>query len=234
MTATAPTPAATHEFVPAAGPTTRHVHACPLCEAMCGLVIETQGPEVTSIRGDADDPFSRGHVCPKAVALKDLHEDPDRLRQPMKRIHDRWEPVGWKEALDFAADGLKTVTVSHNLRVAYKVLDGVQGAALDGDTFKVSRAIRFTENLRTALYKFEMAPSNVKTAAEAVSKLQAVSASLGYPTLETSAALSRSGSAAFVLTMGTLDLCPSRWTVEPLSVRGCLRGNRGRWCMLRP
>ena len=115
MTATAPTPAATHEFVPAAGPTTRHVHACPLCEAMCGLVIETQGTEVTSIRGDADDPFSRGHVCPKAVALKDLHEDPDRLRQPMKRIHDRWEPVSWKEALDFAADGLKTVQRMHGV-----------------------------------------------------------------------------------------------------------------------
>ncbi|MBI3789602.1 MAG: molybdopterin-dependent oxidoreductase [Gemmatimonadetes bacterium] len=99
--------------MPAAGPVEKHVHACPLCEAMCGLVIETQGQAVTSIRGDDDDPFSRGHVCPKAVALKDLHEDPDRLRRPMKRVHGKWEPVSWSEALDFAAQGLLTVQRMH-------------------------------------------------------------------------------------------------------------------------
>jgi anaerobic selenocysteine-containing dehydrogenase len=112
MTATAPTPAAAHEFH-AASPTTKNVHACPLCEAMCGLVIETDRQTVVSIRGDDDDPFSRGHICPKAVALKDLHEDPDRLRRPMKKVHGKWEPVSWKEALDFAAEGLKSVQKLH-------------------------------------------------------------------------------------------------------------------------
>ena len=47
---------------------------------MCGIVVESEQDRVLSIRGDDDDPFSRGHVCPKAVALKDLHEDGDRLR----------------------------------------------------------------------------------------------------------------------------------------------------------
>ena len=88
---------------------TRHLHACPLCEATCGLVIETDGPNVTSVRGDPDDPFSRGHICPKAVALTDLQSDPDRIRTPMKRQGDRWVEIGWTEALDFAADGLRRV-----------------------------------------------------------------------------------------------------------------------------
>lgn len=82
----------------------RHYRICPLCEACCGLEIRTratpQGRAVVSIRGDADDPFSRGFLCPKGVALKDLHEDPDRLRQPMRRRADRsgFDPISWDEA----------------------------------------------------------------------------------------------------------------------------------------
>ena len=56
--------------------TRTHLRACHLCEAICGLVIETRGTEIVSIKGDPQDPLSRGHICPKAIALKDLHEDP--------------------------------------------------------------------------------------------------------------------------------------------------------------
>jgi anaerobic selenocysteine-containing dehydrogenase len=80
-----------------------HFRTCNLCEAMCGLRIEVEAGRVTSIRGDEEDPFSRGHICPKAVALKDLHEDPERLRQPMRRTSQGWEPVSWEEALDETA-----------------------------------------------------------------------------------------------------------------------------------
>ena len=66
--------------------TQTHHRVCHLCEAMCGLVIKTEADKVIDIRGDKDDPLSRGHVCPKAVALQDIHEDPDRLRKPLKRI----------------------------------------------------------------------------------------------------------------------------------------------------
>ena len=88
-----------------------HHRVCHLCEAMCGLVIQTEGDKVTDIRGDKDDPLSRGHVCPKAVALQDIHEDPDRLRKPMKRIRSapgeyQHVEVEWSEALDLAADAL--------------------------------------------------------------------------------------------------------------------------------
>jgi len=82
---------------------------CSLCEAMCGLLVETDGPRVTSIRGDVNDPFSRGHLCPKAVALQDLHDDPDRLRRPLLKVRGRFEPVTWPVALEAAADGLRAV-----------------------------------------------------------------------------------------------------------------------------
>ncbi len=70
---------------------------CNLCEAICGLLVEVEdgpdGPHVTAVRGDPDDPLSRGHICPKGVALPDLHEDPDRLRRPVRRIGDRWQEI---------------------------------------------------------------------------------------------------------------------------------------------
>ena len=62
-----------------------HHRTCHLCEAMCGLVIETREGRIEKIRGDEADPLSRGHICPKAVALQDLHEDPDWLRRPLRR-----------------------------------------------------------------------------------------------------------------------------------------------------
>lgn len=88
-----------------------HYRACHLCEAICGLVIETQGEQVVSIKGDPNDPLSRGHICPKAVALQDIHTDPDRLRKPVKRVRRQsgefqHEEIEWDEALDLAASAL--------------------------------------------------------------------------------------------------------------------------------
>ena len=95
-----------------------HHRVCHLCEAMCGLVIQTEGDTVVDIRGDRDDPLSRGHVCPKAVALKDIHEDPDRLRKPVKRIRTaagayQHVEIDWPEALDLAAGAL-AATIEHH------------------------------------------------------------------------------------------------------------------------
>ena len=60
----------------------RHLRTCPLCEAMCGLEIQVDDGKVTSIRGNRDDVWSRGHICPKGVSLAALHDDPDRIRRP--------------------------------------------------------------------------------------------------------------------------------------------------------
>ena len=72
-----------------------HFHACPLCEATCGLEIRTRGREVVSVRGDADDVFSRGFICPKGYAVKELDADPDRLRTPLIKRDGRFEPASW-------------------------------------------------------------------------------------------------------------------------------------------
>ena len=90
-----------------------HHRACNLCEAICGLEIRVRGTEILSIRGDHADPLSRGHICPKAVALKDIHQDPDRLRQPMRRTATGWEEISWDAALDFAAERLVAISQAH-------------------------------------------------------------------------------------------------------------------------
>ncbi|MDC0689291.1 molybdopterin oxidoreductase family protein [Mitsuaria sp. RG] len=107
---------------------TLHHRACHLCEAICGLNIEVtheaDGPaRISSIKGDPQDPFSRGHVCPKAVALQDIQEDPDRLRQPHRRIGDQWLPISWDEAFALAAERLWAIQQAHG-RNAVAVYQG--------------------------------------------------------------------------------------------------------------
>ena len=82
---------------------------CPLCEATCGLEIVTRGREILSIKGDAQDVFSRGYICPKAYSLKELHEDPDVLREPMVRRGEQWIKVSWDEAFAEVERGLTPV-----------------------------------------------------------------------------------------------------------------------------
>jgi anaerobic selenocysteine-containing dehydrogenase len=97
---------------------TLHHRACHLCEAICGLTIETTteeglGTRITSIKGDALDSFSRGHICPKAVALQDIQNDPDRLRQPMLRVGSEWQPIEWQAAFDLVAERLFDIQQRH-------------------------------------------------------------------------------------------------------------------------
>lgn len=116
-----------------------HFRTCNLCEAMCGIAIETDGERILSIRGDADDPFSRGHVCPKAVALQDIHQDPDRLRRPLRRRGRDWEEISWDEALAETAERLTAIQKAHG-RESVAVYQGNPtvhnyGSALFGQIF---------------------------------------------------------------------------------------------------
>jgi len=86
-----------------------HFRTCTLCEAMCGVEIKHDGEKVLSIKGDKNDPFSQGYICPKATALQDLYEDPDRLRGPVERTADGWKSISWIEALDKVAAGIQSV-----------------------------------------------------------------------------------------------------------------------------
>jgi anaerobic selenocysteine-containing dehydrogenase len=91
-----------------------HHRSCTLCEASCGVAIEVDGDRVTSVRGDHDDPFSRGYICPKAAALADLHHDPDRLRTPVVRDgHGGFREIAWEDAFDLVARRLREVRAAH-------------------------------------------------------------------------------------------------------------------------
>ncbi len=91
----------------------KHFRACNLCEAICGLEITVANGAITDLRGDPLDPLSHGHICPKGNALIDLHADPDRLKTPLQRTGDRWEPIGWDDAFDLVTERLKAIVAEH-------------------------------------------------------------------------------------------------------------------------
>ena len=86
---------------------------CPLCEATCGLELTISDGAVSGVRGDPDDVFSKGFICPKGAAFDRLDNDPDRLRRPMIRDGERWREVGWDEAFAEVASGLGGVVAAH-------------------------------------------------------------------------------------------------------------------------
>jgi anaerobic selenocysteine-containing dehydrogenase len=96
-----------------AGKASVHYRNCNLSEAMCGIEINVLPGERLDIRGDQNDPFSQGYICPKAVALQDIHFDKDRLRHPVRRTADGWERIGWDEAFVEVAQNLKRINATH-------------------------------------------------------------------------------------------------------------------------
>lgn len=76
----------------------KHHRTCHICEANCGIIVTAEGRDILSIKGDPDNALSRGHICPKATAIADLQNDPDRLRRPMKRTGDDWQEISWDQA----------------------------------------------------------------------------------------------------------------------------------------
>ena len=95
----------------------KRIGVCNLCEAICGLELTIEGRDVVGVRGNPADPLSRGHVCPKGVAIADVYADPDRLRRPVRRVGTgedaTWQEIGWDEALDLVADNLARVMNEH-------------------------------------------------------------------------------------------------------------------------
>ena len=90
--------------------TKKHFRVCNLCEAMCGLEIEHDGQKVISVKGDENDPFSKGSLCPKGALIHKLHEDPDRLKTPLlKNKNGEWEEIGWEEAFDIVGEKINDI-----------------------------------------------------------------------------------------------------------------------------
>ncbi|OWY61641.1 molybdopterin dinucleotide-binding protein, partial [cyanobacterium TDX16] len=93
-----------------------HLRTCPLCEAMCGLELHVADQRVELIRGDRDDVWSKGYLCPKGSRLGDLHHDPDRLRTPMLKQPDgTFREASWEEAFDRCTELLRPVIDEHGI-----------------------------------------------------------------------------------------------------------------------
>ena len=86
---------------------------CTLCDAHCGLEVTLDAGIPIRVRGDAGDPYTRGHICPKAAAIPDIMADPDRVRAPLRRVGDRFEEVSWDEALRDIGERLGRIRVKH-------------------------------------------------------------------------------------------------------------------------
>ncbi|BBZ19883.1 molybdopterin-dependent oxidoreductase [Mycolicibacterium gadium] len=93
----------------------RHLYTCPLCEAMCGLEIQVEDRQVTGIRGNRDDVWSRGHICPKGASLGAVHHDPDRIRRPMIKVDGQWQEVGWDAAFRRCTELLAPLIEKHGI-----------------------------------------------------------------------------------------------------------------------
>ena len=89
--------------------------SCNLCEAHCGVAItvDREANQVLDVRGDTNDAMSRGYVCPKAVGLPALSEDPDRLRAPVRKVDGTFVEIGWDEALDLVVEKLGAIREEH-------------------------------------------------------------------------------------------------------------------------
>ena len=97
---------------------TTALRICPLCEATCGLVLTIDDGRVTAARGDHDDVFSRGYICPKGASFAELDNDPDRLRVPLVRRDGELVETTWAEAVEAAVAGLQRVKADAGAAVA--------------------------------------------------------------------------------------------------------------------
>ncbi|WP_280389384.1 molybdopterin oxidoreductase family protein [Nocardia wallacei] len=86
---------------------------CTLCEAHCGILVTVEGDRVARIEGNPEDVLSQGYICPKATAMGGLHHDPDRLRTPVRRVGDGFEPIGWDEAFREIGRRLRAIRREH-------------------------------------------------------------------------------------------------------------------------
>jgi anaerobic selenocysteine-containing dehydrogenase len=132
--------------------TTTAYATCPLCEATCGLelTIDDDG-RLDRVRGDRDDVFSHGFICPKGGSIKALEEDPDRLATPMIRRDGTHQPATWDEAFAYINERLPPLIQAHGSGAVgvYLGNPGVHNLSLGLYSRVLLRALR-TRNIFTA------------------------------------------------------------------------------------
>ncbi|WP_455713376.1 molybdopterin oxidoreductase family protein [Streptomyces zhihengii] len=150
--AKAPPTARTAPPAPGAGPGTRTaLRICPLCEATCGLTLSIEGTRVTGVRGDRDDVFSEGFICPKGASFGELDADPDRLRTPLVREDGELREASWQEAFDLIAARVRPLVEEHGPDAVGLVLGNPNVHTMAGGLYPpvLLGAVR-TRNLFTA------------------------------------------------------------------------------------
>ncbi|WP_433197522.1 molybdopterin-dependent oxidoreductase [Nocardia sp. CA-107356] len=130
------------------------LRTCPLCEAVCGLEITLDAQDrVTSVRGDREDPFSKGFICPKGASFGHLDQDPDRLTEPMirDRATDTWRTASWDEAFDLIAQRFPAIVAEHGSQSAALYLGNPNAHTVAGTLYMpvLIRALG-TKNLYSA------------------------------------------------------------------------------------
>ncbi|MEU9099067.1 molybdopterin-dependent oxidoreductase [Streptomyces sp. NPDC048361] len=124
---------------------------CPLCEATCGLSLTVEGTRVTGARGDADDVFSQGFICPKGASFGEIDADPDRLSGPLVRRDGVLRKASWSEAFDLIAARVRPVIEQYGPNAVGVVLGNPNVHTMAGALYPPALlgAVR-TRNLFTA------------------------------------------------------------------------------------
>ena len=121
--------------------TTIHHRTCHICEANCGVLVEMDGRRVVSIKGNPDHVLSRGHICPKATAIADLQDDPDRLHRPVKRTADGWLELDWDTAYREIAQKVVALQGEGARAAFYRGNPGAHDYALSTQSGYLQRAV---------------------------------------------------------------------------------------------
>lgn len=108
---------------------------CPLCEATCGLTLTIEGATVTGARGDREDVFSRGFICPKGAAFGALDADPDRLRAPLVRRDGRLQEATWEEAYEAIAERVPALVRTYGAQSVGVVLGNPNVHTMAGNLY---------------------------------------------------------------------------------------------------
>ncbi len=123
---------------------------CTLCEAHCGILVTVEGERVTRIEGNPEDVLSQGYICPKATAMGGLHHDPDRLRTPVRRVGDRFEPIGWDAAFREIGQRLRGIRRAHGPSAIAMYLGNPAAHSSSVLYGALLRAVLLTRNFYTA------------------------------------------------------------------------------------
>ncbi len=116
--------------------------SCVLCFNNCGLEVITEGSKIVKVRGDRENPRSKGYLCRKGVNIAYFQNNPERLRFPLKHVGDRFERISWDRALDEIADKLREIVQTYGPRsIAY------MGGGGQGCHFETPFGLRFLNGL---------------------------------------------------------------------------------------